>query len=71
MWQAREYARDWETDKPAHFLNFLSIGVCMSDPGDIEYRYHVVCYGTSTIWGEEQDGAKVEIPEPKAAAVPA
>jgi len=30
---------------PVPRLDFLSIGVVMSDPGDIEYRYHVICDG--------------------------
>jgi len=24
-------------------LDFISVGVCMSDPGDIEYRYVIEC----------------------------
>lgn len=29
---------------PPHPLNFLSVGVCMEDPGDIDYRYLVHCH---------------------------
>ncbi len=28
-----------------HPLDFLSIGVVMEDPGDIEYRYEIICSG--------------------------
>lgn len=26
-------------------LDFLSVGICMEDPGDIEYRYEIRCQG--------------------------
>lgn len=65
-----------DANETRHPLNFLSVGICRSDPGDIEYRYHVVCDGNPTIWGEEVDrlppnydkllpGKKVTIPEPE------
>ncbi len=40
VWQAGEYASD--KAKP---LAFLSLGIVMNEPGDIEYRYAVVCLG--------------------------
>lgn len=30
----------------AERLDFLSVGVCNADPGDIEYCYHVICDGS-------------------------
>ena len=36
VWQADRYHRD-------HPLNFLSLGVTLQDPTDIEYRYTVNC----------------------------
>lgn len=45
-----------------HPLDFLSIGIVRSDPGDIEYRYHVRCDGQPTItyqhigWNDEDAG---------------
>lgn len=33
----------WKTVKPESRLEFLSVGVCLCDPGDIEYRYVVNC----------------------------
>jgi hypothetical protein len=40
VWQADEYTRDKN-----HPLDFLSVGVVLEGPGDIEYRYHVVSGG--------------------------
>lgn len=36
--------RPYYDDPPAR-LDFLGVGIVMADPGDIEYRYHVVCDG--------------------------
>lgn len=36
VWQAHQYAGK-------DMLDFLSVGVCLKDPGDIEYRYRVNC----------------------------
>jgi len=36
VWQAGQYAHQ-------HPLNFLSIGIMLEDPGDIEYRYKILC----------------------------
>lgn len=38
VWQAAQYAGD-------NPLDFLSVGVCMKDPGDIEYTYFVTWTG--------------------------
>lgn len=50
VWQARQYARRFDTKRgefvphgDARPLDFLGVGVLTSDPGDIEYRYHVRC----------------------------
>lgn len=47
VWQAGKNARhyDYETGTwtPAEPLDFISVGVLMKDPKDIEYRYHVQC----------------------------
>lgn len=58
VWQAGEYAapRAQYSGDPAdkvkkgdnpHMgsLNFLSVGVCLKNPGDIEYQYWVKCDG--------------------------
>ena len=47
VWQAWEYVKmsaKWSksTTQP-HRLDFLSVGVHLRDPEDIEYRYHVDC----------------------------
>lgn len=34
-------------------LNFLGVGICLADPGDIEYRYTVTCDGKPTITHEK------------------
>ena len=43
---ARSYERNAETGEygyvPNHPLDFLSVGVVLDDPGDIEYRYVIV-----------------------------
>lgn len=44
VWQAGQYAYD--PDKP---LDFLSVGVVIRDPRDIEYRYVVFCDGGTPI----------------------
>ena len=45
VWQSRENIEAYEGYE-MHVggpLDFLGLGICMEDPGDIEYRYHVVC----------------------------
>ena len=37
VWQANEYS------KSGKMLDFLSLGVCNKDPGDIDFRYVVNC----------------------------
>lgn len=32
-------------DDPKNRLDFISVGVVTTDPGDIEYRYQVICDG--------------------------
>ena len=43
VWQAGEYTKkcDWHDER--NKLDFLSLGVCLDDPGDIEYTYRVDC----------------------------
>jgi hypothetical protein len=36
VWDSKKYAKDND-------LDFLSVGVVMQDPGDINYRYYVDC----------------------------
>ena len=47
VWQANKYAETFDVKLnkyvPSNMLDFLSVGVVMEDPGDIEYRYHVNC----------------------------
>lgn len=60
---ARKYVRqpdgsyDWE---PAAKLDFISVGVLLEDPGDIEFRYVVECdnfiNGRPTVRVERPDG---------------
>jgi hypothetical protein len=37
VWQARQFSR------PSGSLDFISVGVCMEDPGDIAHTYFVNC----------------------------
>ena len=39
VWQADKYSKE----DLAGSLNFLGVGVCLEDPGDIEYRYLLEC----------------------------
>ena len=44
VWLSEQFNIDYITDKPkANRYDFLSVGVVMEDPGDIEYRYEVNC----------------------------
>jgi hypothetical protein len=59
-------------------FDFLSVGVCMQDPGDIEYRYlvdcsnigpdtklpRVVCQDVSQHWGTDEPPDYAEVPIP-------
>jgi hypothetical protein len=49
VWLANQFSKhyDYETKEmvPDHYLDFISVGVVQSDPGDIEYRYVVECGG--------------------------
>lgn len=47
VWDARNMGSD--DKKP---MSFLSVGIVDADPGDIEYRYTVVCDGKPTITHE-------------------
>uniref|UniRef100_A0A6H2A5E3 Uncharacterized protein n=1 Tax=viral metagenome TaxID=1070528 RepID=A0A6H2A5E3_9ZZZZ len=42
VWLAKQY-----TGNPEKPLEFLSVGVVIEDPGDIEYRYLLNCSGDS------------------------
>jgi hypothetical protein len=44
-----EYVGDGKYEPKAHPLSFISVGVCMEDPGDIEYRYEVRCGAHGTV----------------------
>ena len=41
---------DWT---PAHPLDFISVGILDTDPGDIEYRYTIVCNGVPDVYGDD------------------
>lgn len=41
VWQAREYAGREYAGRG--LLDFRGVGICLEDPGDIEYRYRVIC----------------------------
>ena len=48
VWLAKQYARHYDYDGTgkgswvdSNYLDFLSVGVVQSDPGDIDYRYIV------------------------------
>jgi hypothetical protein len=45
VWLAREFTKPttWAPDRKQGSLDFLSVGICQRDPGDIEYRYHLDC----------------------------
>ena len=49
VWQANRYAyhydfsREGAVRKKSAMLDFLSVGIVMRDPGDIEFRYHIWC----------------------------
>jgi len=52
VWQADQYAINYRPDAEGNWghvkgnmLDFISLGVLMDDPGDIEYRYHLWCGG--------------------------
>ena len=40
-----EMMKDLGRPEEVHPLDFLGVGVMMEDPGDIEYRYDVICGG--------------------------
>lgn len=51
VWDAAQMAK-YSVEKkgdPIQPLNFISVGIVDQDPGDIEYRYTVVCDGKPTI----------------------
>ena len=61
VWQAARYAHKYlgrGIYRPAHYLDFLGVGVVAEEPGDIEYRYLVRCEGANTpeITTEEVSG---------------
>jgi len=47
VWDAEQHAVLYNLDMTktpkANRLDFLGVGICMTDPGDIEYSYDVVC----------------------------
>lgn len=69
VWDAKRYAVKYDLTgtalipMPCHPLNFISVGIVMEDPGDIEFRYHVICDGKPTILAETARGKKVAMPE--------
>lgn len=47
VWDASRHTE--YANGPKHPLNFLGVGVVQEDPGDIEFRYTVICDGTMTV----------------------
>src|SRR5437773_9399045 len=50
VWQAGQYAYHFNAKyerEPSQPLDFLGVAPVMGDPGDIEFRYHVQCSGSS------------------------
>lgn len=54
VWLGKQFATTYERnaegkyeEKPTHYLDFLSVRVLLTDPGDIEYRYVVLCNSDS------------------------
>lgn len=62
VWLSRRY----QDGDDAHYLDFIGVGVCSYDPGDIEYRYTVHCDetedGPPRISCERIGDGPVEIP---------
>lgn len=59
VWQAGQYRAKWDGTQ-SNLLDFLSLGVLMDDPSDIEYRYHVCCGDHPTpkvLWQKVRYGA--------------
>lgn len=52
VWDAAQMAQYSHNPKP-NKLAFISVGIVRQDPGDIEYRYKVVCDGEPTITFEK------------------
>lgn len=88
VWLAKEFAKTFVQQpngkydyEPSHYLDFLSVGVVMEDPGDIEYRYRVHCdkqddgglpvvVCNKVLWEPRgKDGEEHTIPRPEAQAV--
>lgn len=90
VYLAREFASDYDPERGEFVshaetrpLDFLSVGVCQHDPGDIEYVYvidcgtraerpRVTCYAVSGGWdvgagGDSFLGTEQEIPTPERA----
>ena len=59
VWQAHENAFRYDGGKyvPTEMLDFSSVGVCVRDPEDIAFRYHVWCNpeNPSVAWEWERD----------------
>ena len=77
VWLGRMFAVDYDWSKPGapkkpkeSPLDFLSVGVCLVDPCDIEYRYAILCDGTRDEEGlplvkcVNMSGDEVAIPRP-------
>jgi hypothetical protein len=49
VWQAAQNAKHYDSSTGEYVaskpLDFISLGICMKDPGDIEHTYFVVCSG--------------------------
>lgn len=49
VWQAGHLLRDYDSEtgepKPSQPLDFIGVAPVLLDPGDIEFRYHILCTG--------------------------
>lgn len=69
---AKQFPHMKADDAVYHPLKFLSVGIVDRDPGDIEYRYHVICDGKPTLTCQDsRSGESQPIPELEGTPVPA
>lgn len=54
VWLADKFATAYDPATnswvPSHPLDFISVGILNEDPGDIEYRYTIVCNGKPDVY---------------------
>lgn len=68
---ARMFNTDYAGNPKEHPLDFLSVGVCKTDPDDIAFRYEVRCgVGRPVLKCFDRAGHLVNIPAPQPATPP-